>query len=67
MSKLLDIANANRQQEIAKSDFNSQKTYNGSNLVHDDIGSAIDIAERTKELNKNDYNNKKPYTISDTL
>lgn len=66
MSKLLDIAAAQRQQEIAKSDFNSMKVYNGSVLVHDDTGSATDVATRTSEIAKNDYNSLKPYTSSDT-
>ena len=65
MSKLTDIANAQRQQELAKSDFNSTKTYNGSKLVHDDTGSQTDNAERTAEVARNDFNSKKPYNSSD--
>lgn len=66
MSKLLDIAAMQRQQELAKSDFNALKVYNGTVLVHDDIGSATDIASRQKELAKSDFNNLKPYTQTDT-
>ena len=64
MSKLSKIADAERNAELVRNDFNAQEPYTSSTSVPTDIltaGTAIDISERLKELARNEFSANNPY------